>query len=431
MTDVVFDDFDPTKQGAVEMPIPHASVGKTPAGFAKIHAELLPGDLMKLVGYDPRSIEAPPRRGKDPQNISPEIIELRRTVQRTVDQPKVDEMVEYLANAIRQGKFADWSEIDVVTVSKPNMSRYRSEFIIGFPNSADYLITDGQHRYCAILDFVRKYPDLANSFTQAVAISVLPHDKLAEWGGQSFHDKNYFHTQVKVTKALAVDSRDLHNKLAKELRELKVIKDGGGVNEVKDSLSASASEFSTHAMLYKLVRGFTEGRRGLFKGGVDNQNLTDSTFETYKAQLTEYINLLNGAFPNWTVVPGREDYLFRSSSALQAFGVLGHLIYTKVVGKDGTETARLHKQMVAAIGEKNLDWRRTNVKDWGNVIGTVKSSKKVLDDGTEVTEEAVSPASTRQAIDGAIRFLKDRSGLTAHLAAVGTTGEPSADGEPE
>ena len=35
-----------------------------------------PDDLMKLIGYDPRTIETPPRKGKEPQNIAPEIIEL-------------------------------------------------------------------------------------------------------------------------------------------------------------------------------------------------------------------------------------------------------------------------------------------------------------------------------------------------------------------
>src|ERR1700726_805140 len=124
-------DFDPTKSAMLVQEIKRPSVGKTPANYPKIHAELLPTDLMKLIGWDPRAIQEAPRKGKDPQNISPEIIELRRTVQRSIDQHKVNEMVEYLHNAISNRRFADWAEIDVVTTAKPDTSRYETEFEIG------------------------------------------------------------------------------------------------------------------------------------------------------------------------------------------------------------------------------------------------------------------------------------------------------------
>lgn len=398
MSSPEFESFDPTRGAAMQMEIKRPSMGKTPSGFWKFHAELLPNDLMKLIGYDPRTIQAPPRKGgKDPQNISPEIIELHRTVQRSIDQGKVDTMVLYLHNAVSNGRFADWAEIDVVTVAKPDMSKYESEFVAIFPNSADYFITDGQHRYCAMLDFARRYPDLAAKFTQAVAISVLPNDRLEEWAGQSFHDKNYLHSPVKATKALAADSRDLHNRLAKALREHDAIKRGGGVNEVKDSLASQAKEFATHAVLYKFARGFCEGRRGLDKGTFDHPLLTDETYDQIHGELFEYVKLLNKVLPNWTVVPGREEFLFRSSAALQALGVVGHLLWTKVFD----EVAR--SRMVEGLGEKKLDWRRSNVAEWNGVIGSV-------------SDGAITPASSRQAIDGTIRFLKDRSGLTGYLS---------------
>jgi DGQHR domain-containing protein len=390
--------FDPTKTAVLVQEIKRPSVGKTPSGYPKIHAELLPTDLMKLIGYDPRSIEERPRKGKDPQNISPEVIELRRTVQRSIDQHKVNEMVEYLHKALSNGLFADWAEIDVVTTAKPETNRYESEFVVVFPVAASYFITDGQHRYCAILDFVRQYPDYAGRFTQAVAIGVLPHDKLTEWAGQSFHDKNYLQAPVRVTKALAVDSRDLHNRLAKELRHHDVIMQGGGVNEVKDSLSAAAKEFATHAVLFKFVRGFCEGRRGLYKGGVDNPRLTDQTYGEHRMWLFDYITELNKVFPHWTVTPGRESFLFRSSAALQALGVIGFLLHTKV--RDPIE----RKKMIENIGEKKLDWKRSNTNDWTGVIGQINDK-----DGM------VSPASSRQAIDGSINFLKTRCGLEKYL----------------
>jgi len=167
--------------------------------------------------------------------------------------------------------------------------------VIRIPTSAEYFIIDGQHRYCALIDFVRLYPELAKNFTQAVAISVITPARIKEWAGQGFHDKNYLRTAVKATKALAVDTRDIHNVLAKKLHGHPTILDGGGVNVEKDSLAASSKEMVTHAVLYKFVRGFCEGRRGLDKGRVANVNLTEHSFSDFERLISDG-NLLNNSF---------------------------------------------------------------------------------------------------------------------------------------
>lgn len=399
-------EFDPTASATLHQELKHCSVGKSPAGFTKIRTEMLAQDLVKMVGYDPRTISAPPRRGQqDPGHISQDLIDLIREVQRSIDPQKVEEMVAYLYDAVSNGNYADWSELDLVTASKPDLSKWRETHSAFFPSSAGYFVTDGQHRYCALMEFVRRYPDYATRFTQAVAIAVLPHDRLDEWAGQSFHDKNYLRTPVKVTKALAVDSRDLHNILAKELREHAVIKNGGGVNEAKDALAVTAKEFATHASLFRFTRGFCEGRRGLDKGPIKNPNLTQKTCEQLKLRLSEYIDELNRVLPHWTVVPGREDYLFRSSPAMQALGVIGHLLYTKV------QDPMQRKAMISRIGEAKLDWRRTNVKEWESIIGIAREDEK--------GNRWITPRASRQAIDGTIRFLKDRCGLSEFLTKLG------------
>jgi DGQHR domain-containing protein len=405
--------FDPTKGARMMQEIKRPSIGRTPTGFDKLHVEMYPMDLIRMIAYDPRSIQAPTKRGQhDPHHVSQDLINLVREVQRSIDPQKVSEMVEYLYRALSEGKYADWAELDVVTAAKPDTTKFEQTHSVFFPTSAEYFITDGQHRFCALMDFVRNYAPYADRFTQAVAISVLPQDRLGEWAGQSFHDKNYLRSAVKVTKALAVDSRDPHNLLARELRKHPVIQKGGGVNEVKDSLAASAKEFTTHAILYKFVRGFCEGRRGLLgKDAIAQPLLTDETRPTLKSRLAEYLTLLEKVFPNWTIVPGREEYLFRASAALQALGVIGFYLYTKV------EEQGKQRQMIEAIGEKRLNWRKSNTAEWRGVIGQVK-------------KDTVSPASSRQAIDGTIRFLKDRSGLTKYLEEMGSE-EPRIEEEDE
>ena len=395
------DDFyDPTAdQTEVMTPFTNAMVGKAPAGFIKIRVEMTPDDLRKVVGYDPRGLQPVKRGAKlvDPsKHVSQELTDLVKEVQRSIDEGKVSEMVAYLYAAISNGQYADWAELDVVTTAQPDTSKFRNQHVVYLPTSAEYFIIDGQHRYCALIDFVRLYPDLARKFTQAVAISVMDANRLKEWAGQGFHDKNYLRTAVKATKALAVDTRDIHNILTKTLHSHSTIVDGGGVNVEKDSLAASSKEMVTHAVLYKFVRGFCEGRRGLDKGNITKPNLTDQTLKEYESRVAQYLNELYDILPTWVNMDKRADFLFRSSAAWQAFGVIGYLL--RDVDDEDERGVMLRK-----LGESRLDWRRSNLA-WESIIGAKQSD--------EQGKEWISPRASRQAIDGTINFLKQRVGLT-------------------
>jgi hypothetical protein len=386
-------------------PFHNAMVGKTPSGFNKIRIEMKPDELRKIVGYDPRGLQ-PVKRGskiiEPSKHVSQNLTELQSEVQRSIDNDKVAEMVAYLHAAVSSGNYADWAEIDVVTTTQVDTSRFHDQHVVYVPTAAEYFIIDGQHRYCALIDFVRLYPELARKFTQAVAISVIDESKVRDWAGQGFHDKNYLRTAVKATKALAVDSRDIHNVLAKSLHNHPVIIEGGGVNVEKDSLAASSQEMVTHAILYKFVRGFCEGRRGLDKGSLSRPHLTEETFKKLQDQLSQYVTELYEVLPNWTNEATRGRYLFRASPAWQALGVIGNLL-SEVDDEDD------RRAMIELIGESELDWTRENLQ-WESVIGN--RQQEVGDDG-KVVAEWISPRASRQAIDGTIGFLKQRTGLTA------------------
>jgi hypothetical protein len=378
------------------------SLGKSPSGFPKIHVELLPQDLVHLIGYDPRAIQESSRKRKKtdslPMNVAHSVVVLHQNVQRSIDQSRVDAMVDYLVNALTNEQFADWSEIDIVTNAIPDMSSYEKDHVIRMPSSANYFVTDGQHRFTALLDFMQKYPELAQRFTQAVSISVLPPDRMFEFAGQAVHDKNYLHAPVKVAKALSADTRDAHNRLAKELHEHPVIKEAGGVNYTRDTLPPDSREFTTHSVLYKFVRGFVEGRKGLDRGTIDNPFL-QANFEAIKADLFEYVNSLAGCFPSWKTYPGREKFLSRSSAAMQALGVLGRDLYFYI------EDANVRQAALAKVSEKKLNWLKTNTEVWESVIGTINKKGQI------------SPASSHQAVDSTIKFLRDKSGLSIKIKA--------------
>ena len=376
---------------------PRATIGRTPSGFAKIHADLSIPTLTKLIGYDPRIVRSMRDRGIDQRNLNLDIIELQEEVQRTIDQEKVDAMTAYLHAAVIEGAFADWAALELVTASKADTAKYESGHVIRFPYSAEYFITDGQHRFCALLDFARKYPDLRDRFTQSIAISVLPEDRLRIWAGQSFHDKNYLATPVQASKALAVDSRDVHNRLAKELNQHDVVRLAGGIDDEKQSLKANSPKFATHSVVYKFVRAFTEGRVGLDKAKISNPRLTDASYDKMKQQLFEYITDLHSMIPSWTAAD-REKYLARASAALQALAVVGFEVYTRA-GDDRAKRLEYLERL------RSVNWRRDNL-EWDHIIGQVK-------DG-----EGISPASSRQAFDSTIKYLKEKMELSVEPVAM-------------
>lgn len=398
--------FDPTQDESLHLKLTfrNAMVGVAPTGFIKVRVETRPNELIKMIGYDPRSLQ-PFRRGskliEPSRHVPAGLVELQREVQRTIDPRKVAEMVEYLHQAVVDGQYADWAELDVVTTAAPDISEFGTEHVVRLPEAADYIIIDGQHRHCALIDFVREYPELADKFTQGIAISSMLPEQIREWAGQGFHDKNFLRTAVKATKALSVDYRDAHNALAREAREHRVFRDGGGVEDTKDQLSSNSPEMITHSTLYRFVRGFTEGRRGLDKGQLQRPALSPESYEEVKTNLLAYLDLLADLFPTWFNKQRRGEFLFRSSPAWQALGVLGYHLF-----EIDDEAER--KAMLAKIGEAKLDWRRSNLK-WVNIIGVKQEERE--EGSNKVTRAWITPRASRQAVDSTIGFLKKTVGI--------------------
>lgn len=369
--------------------VSHPSFGLSPAGFHRVHLEMPPREVARLVGYDPRTLVMKPRKAgvkvargtRDlvPHNVSLEIVALQNKVQRSIDTKRVAEMVEYLTGAMSEGKFADWSAIELVTSSEIIQSGNNAEL----DADADYFIADGQHRYCALIDFVRQHPEFSDRFTQGITISVLPEGKLIDWAGQKFHDHNYFSVPVRAGKALAVDTRDPVNALAKELDSHPVVIEAGGVAYDRDTLLNDDARFASHSTLHRFVRGFLFGRSGLDKH-VDTRA---EVAPEQRAYLWEYLIALREILP-WAGAE-RDAFLTRTSVVLAALAVVGNDLY-KIDVPDEVRAGAYHK--LAAI-----DWRRTNLA----LVGVVGSEKNGL----------VQPASSRQAIDGTIRFLREQMGL--------------------
>ena len=62
--------------------------------------------------------------------------------------------------------------VPAIHIPRGNFATTVGFVVIG--DETRFSITDGQHRFCAAMDFVRQHPEYAGKFTQAVAISVLP-----------------------------------------------------------------------------------------------------------------------------------------------------------------------------------------------------------------------------------------------------------------
>lgn len=110
--------------------------------------------------------------------------------------------------------------------------------------------------------------------------------------------------------------------------------------------------------------------------------------------LGAYLDALYQTLP-WEPSDERDTYLTRTSVVLSALAVIGHDILTAGTPPDALEAS------LARLGE--LDWRRTNL-EWVGIVGSAR-------DGV------VQPASSRPAIDATIRYLRQKLGLQAEVAA--------------
>lgn len=379
----------------------YPAVGTSPAGFPRIHVEVLPKEVGRLVGYDPRTLIMKPKRAgaktargtRDltPHNVSTQIVSLQNQVQRSIDHKRVAQMVDYLRRAMETGQFADWGPIELVTSTQPDMEPYESNHVIRMDSDADYFIADGQHRYCAILDFCREHPQYCDRFTQPITISILPDTKLVEWAGQAFHDRNYYAVAVRAGKALAVDARDPLNSLAKEMANHPAIQAAGGIAYERDTLLKGDPRFTTHSVLHRFVRGFMFGRAGLDKNVDTRVDISDQD----ATKLEAYLDMLGDVLP-WTIAE-RDQYLSRASVVLSALAVVGHDLAKADLSPED------FRARVRILG--NLDWRRSNL-GWVGILGSEKNGE-------------VQPASSRPAIDSTIRFLRERLGIIKPMTGDG------------
>lgn len=353
--------------------LPQASVGRSPSGFLRIHAELPVNILGRFVGYDPRALKA------GPGNVSAQLHDLQTRVQRSISSGRVKDLVEYLHQA-EAGKFCDLAPIDLITASTPHINGS-----VSFPINSEFFVAEGQTRYCALLDFVRERP--AAVWTQGVTISVLPEAQLVEWAGQLFHDRNYYAQPVRIGKALATDTRDPVNALTRELDEHPVILRGGGIAYERDTLAPGDERLTTHSVMHRFVRGFLGGR-----GAIDGKHTsqTSDISPTARKDLHEYVLALGLVIPWDAIGSYRDESLARSSAVFAALGVLGYDLFNSDLPRDQIGERLSHLSAV--------DWRKTNLS-WVGVFGSEKNGR-------------VQPSSARPAIDGLLRHLRTVVGLS-------------------
>jgi DNA sulfur modification protein DndB len=374
--------------------VQHACPGVSPAGFQRLHLELLPSEVGRLISYDPRSIYkrpqkpgAKPREDKAPHNISADVISLHNQVQRSIDKNRVSQMVDYLASAVENGTFADWGAIDLVTSDQPDLSGLASGCTAALPTDAEYFIADGQHRYCALLDFLQKHGDKADRFTQGVTVSILPEDKLVQWAAQKFHDHNFYSVKVRPGLALRNDTRDPINTLTKSLDDLDVIVRAGGIAYERDQLGAGDPRLVSLSTMHRMVRGFVFGREGLDRGIDTNIEISDQL----RADLQEYLSALGEMLPWDSSLADRDDYLTRTSVVLSSLMVLGHEMYNWNPPLSADDKVK----RIQKLGK--MDWKRTN-KKWSGIIGPYQ-------------DKEIKPQANRQALDATIGFLREKLDL--------------------
>ncbi len=339
------------------------------------------------------------------QALPPELEKLYGYVQRVTSTKRADAFEDYLAKHLL-------NDIDVagfvppVTVALRRYQLTRNEDVLGFDllqfKTVDTFLVDGLGRISTIMRIIGDYPnkislrgahfsagnkrrikvrekikDLIRNKDLAVTFVLHAFKEEMSIGdiGQIFSDINFNQEKVQGQHAMRLSQADLLVNYARDIGELPVFEQFGGMSETKPSVTAKSKYIVTLSAIVRLIQGALGGAQLQVKNAqarqlpdgreidsqlIDNHRLKINTF------LTTWVDAQGDTF-------GQERNGYQTnSSLLQAMGLVYYSICKAHANKNDDELIEILKS--SALTLSRLDYGRFG-KHWENC--QVMSMKKL------------------------------------------------------
>jgi len=377
--------------------------------------QVKPSQIQNLLGHDPRSKNWP--------KLSDELQELYQHLQRKTSKERRTGTKRYILERIVPGAFTlgAFPAISIGLVKPPTFTPYNpkaSEGVSGIPDAVGILhldlsqstlrvLLDGLGRVTGALDLIED-GDLkaADSFAFPVTIFA-PAPSLGEISaielGQLFHDFNFLGIPVGTAQAIDLDQSNIYVTLVNKLADSDVIKEHGGVEARAMSLGKKSTALVAKPVLLRFVKGACEGptfQHTLRDTPDENPNLTRATFNSIKDKIEEFLTKLADRMGDRFT---EKDSLHLTAPGWNAMGVIFHDI---AFGLRGQLTPALEDDIIKRIA--SINWSRSN-PEWVGLMG----------DKDDRSPGGLKLYGGQQAITKLVNFVRERSGLAAHLAAKG------------
>jgi DGQHR domain-containing protein len=257
---------------------------------------------------------------------------------------------------------------------------YVTERFIGVRRTALPHIIDGSTRIAALHRLKRGASKEYLEKMQQVKVPVLAiygPEVDQDTAAQIFCDVNFRAVAVDPSTAKAMDKRDIHVRLSKEVvRAIPVLKDRVAPRR---QLTASDTRLFTTYALFQSLRCFTDGIESLDKS-FNSKALNDDSFSEVLQKATDVWNQLELLFgAQWLEVDARDKYLHLQAPVLKA--ISAHLRHSYFPAEDITKK----QECIGFLGA--IDWSRQN-EGWLGILTSRQGTKtiKVINNDPVVRE---------------------------------------------
>lgn len=285
--------------------------------------------------------------------------------QRVLNKARIPEMCEYIINNTNSYVFSSLTaSVDGDILFRPlnEENPYLGE--IAIPMSARFLINDGQHRRAAIIEALKRKPELKYEHISVVFY----HDLGLKRSQQMFSDLNRY--AIRPTKSLNIlfDNRDEFSRLVKEVVD-RVEVFGDLVDKEHTTISNRSKALFTLSAIY---HGTEALLNGLDLDLGQKLDLAVSFWNRIAANIPEWYGVKNGEIKSAEI---RKNSVCSLSVTIIAFGFAGNKVMK--------EKSCNWKTAIDSIA--NMDWSKANPQ-WestvvinGNVVASRATQQSLVD----------------------------------------------------